>query len=320
MKKGIYYLLFFVLLTSLSFAAEPYNMRIQAEQQKNKQKNNANIAYQIRLEGQRLPDGSYTPDKIYNIERVSTEHYFPNMLHIKTRNYYKLGKGDKLLGSLSLQSALSELKVKNLRAPFAKKAENSIQSADDESISRIYEIYYESNVDPYAACMELMKNPEVEYAVPVFKRYLCFTPNDPRLTNQWGLTKISMNAAWSISKGDTNVVIGIVDSGTDWNHEDLLANIYINRGEDGKDGSNRDKRTNGVDDDGNGKIDDYHGWALVGNVTNNDIFQGNWNENNDPTNLANTHGTHVAGDASAVTNNSKGVAGPGFNCKFLLDH
>jgi len=79
------------------------------------------------------------PRKLY-IERVKPEHYLPNMIHIKTRSYYSLAKGAKLLGSPTLQSALTELKVKNLRAPFAYKAESGLQSADEESLSRIYEI------------------------------------------------------------------------------------------------------------------------------------------------------------------------------------
>ncbi len=317
MKRGLYYLLFFVITTTFCFASVPYHIRIQAEQQKNKQINNTSIAYQIRTEGQRLPDGSYTPDKIYNIERVSPEHYLPNMIHVKTRSYYKLGKGEKILGSLSLQTALSELKVINLRAPFAKKAENSIQSADEENISRIYEVYYESNVDPYEACMELMKNPDVEYAVPIFKRYLCLKPNDTRYNQQWGLPKIGLEAAWAFSQGDPNVVIGIVDTGVDWIHEDLNANIYINPGEDGLDGNGQSKRTNNIDDDGNGKIDDWHGWDFVGNITWNEYVQGIFKADNDAINIGNNHGTHVAGDASAVTNNGVGVAGPGFKCKIL---
>jgi len=73
--------------------------------------------------------------------------------------------------------------------------------------------------------MELMKNPEVEFAVPVLKGIHALHLMTPGLVMQWGLTKIGMTGAWALSKGDTNVVIGIVDSGTDWTHEDLTANI-----------------------------------------------------------------------------------------------
>ncbi|TAL67253.1 MAG: T9SS type A sorting domain-containing protein [Bacteroidetes bacterium] len=319
MKKVINYLIFLVILTSLNFAAVPYNMRMQAEQQKNKQIDNSNIAYQIRLDGKKLADGSYEPVRVYNIERVGSQHYFQNMFILKTKQYYKVGKEDVLLGTTALQSKLSELKIKKINAPFSQKAESELLSADIVGLSRIYEIYYEENVDPYEICAELMKNPDVEYAVPVFKRYTNIIPNDPKYkdNSQWGLKKIGMETAWSISQGDTNVVIGIVDSGTDWSHEDLEKNIYINRGEDGLDDEGKSKRTNGKDDDDNDKIDDWHGWALVGNVTNDDISNSIWKENNNPKNPLNTHGTHVAGCASAVTDNGKGVAGPGFKCKLL---
>lgn len=98
-------------------------------------------------------------------------------------------------------------------------------------------------------------------------------------------------------------VIGIVDSGTDWDHPDLPANIKLNYADP----------INGVDDDADGYIDNYRGYDLAGADYNNVVAD------NNPMIMGanNNHGSHVSGDASAVTNNGTGVAGPGFKCKIM---
>ncbi len=114
---------------------------------------------------------------------------------------------------------------------------------------------------------------------------------------------INAAAAWGITTGDTSVVIGIVDTGVDWPHPDLAANIFRNWGE---------IPDNGIDDDHNGYIDDYHGWDF-GGLGNNGIAT----PDNNPIEDRPDHGTHVAGIASAVTNNGVGIASIGYKCKIL---
>ena len=154
----------------------------------------------------------------------------------------------------------------------------------------------------------LYNTDEVEYAQPKYIQKVEFTPNDPSYTGnsgQYFINKIQCPAGWDIQKGDTNVVIGIVDSGTDWDHPDLAANVKLNYLDP----------IDGVDNDGDGYIDNYRGWDLAGadyNVVvgdNNPMIMGS----------NNTHGSHTSGDACAVTNNGTGVASPGFNCKFMPD-
>ncbi|MCK4373121.1 MAG: S8 family serine peptidase, partial [candidate division Zixibacteria bacterium] len=131
-------------------------------------------------------------------------------------------------------------------------------------------------------------------------------PNDPQYSSQWGLPKISMPQAWDVSNGNTSVAIAIVDTGVDWDHVDLGANIWSNPGE---------IPGNGIDDDGNGFVDDIRGWDFVDGAPVAPGEDGNTPDNN-PDDVQG-HGTHVAGIASAATNNSTGVAGVGWNCKIM---
>ena len=121
------------------------------------------------------------------------------------------------------------------------------------------------------------------------------------------MTNINANA-WDITKGSTDIVIGIVDTGVDYFHEDIGANDWLNPGE---------ILNNGVDDEGNGYIDDVYGWDFVGDIKIMEAINKQWKEDADPRNANQTHGTHVAGCASAVTNNQKGIAGTGYNCKIM---
>jgi hypothetical protein len=152
-----------------------------------------------------------------------------------------------------------------------------------------------------AEAIELYKqNPDVLYAEPNYilhltaKPNLTATPNDPSFGNLWGLTKISAPSAWNVTTGNSNVVVGILDTGFDYTHPDLSANIFNNPNE---------CVSNGVDNDGNGYEDDCHGIDVV-------------NGDSDPMD-DNNHGTHVAGTIGAVGNNSIGVVGVNWNVKML---
>ena len=79
------------------------------------------------------------------------------------------------------------------------------------------------------------------------------TPNDPLYGQLWGMAKINAPAAWDVSTGSAGVVVGDIDTGIDYNHPDLAANIWVNPGE---------IAGNGLDDDGNGYIDDIQRLGL----------------------------------------------------------
>ncbi len=267
------------------------------------------IAYTIEFPSRTI-DGKFFPAKSMNVERLPDENLYPNLIEIKTKDFQYIDENSVKFSNHSLQSAVEYLGIKSIRAPYTVYFKgDKLLSADKFGVSRIYEIRFQGNHNPYDVCKLLMENPEIEYATPVFKRSIhAFNPDDAWYNLQYHLKSINMPDAWEITKGDTNIVIADVDSGTDILHEDLKGNIWTNPGE---------IPNNGKDDDGNGKIDDVNGWDLIGNITVQQYSNGQFKENNNPINTLNTHGTHTAGCASAVTNNGKGVAAPGFNIRIL---
>ena len=273
--------------------------------------NNSNIAYTIYIPGKKVADG-WQPAKIYNIPYVGSEDYLHNAIHIKTKTRISFDKNTNAIYSSTLMVDLNELGIVKVRAPFTKTGDDTPLNTEPYGIDRILEIYFDSGMNPYDVCRKLMDNPEVEYASPVFVYHTNYTPNDPSISKQWFIKNIKMKEAWDISKGSEDVVIGIVDSGTDWKHVDLADNIWTNPNE---------IPGNGIDDDHNGKIDDIRGWDLVGNVSASQINMGQWKEDNDPTNpgttMDNKHGTHVGGCSSAATDNKIGIAGTGFKTKIM---
>jgi subtilisin family serine protease len=141
------------------------------------------------------------------------------------------------------------------------------------------------------------KDPKVEYVEPNYVLTADVLPNDTRFgelyamrnTGQTGGTvgaDIKAYLAWDQFTGDPNLKIGIIDTGVDYNHPDLAANIWTNPGE---------IPGNGIDDDGNGYIDDVHGYDF-------------YNNDGDPFD-DNGHGSHCAGTIAGVGNNNLGVAG-----------
>ncbi|MFM7176018.1 MAG: S8 family peptidase [Bacteroidota bacterium] len=161
-------------------------------------------------------------------------------------------------------------------------------------LSLIYEVRYNNQVNPEKAANAILRTGFVEYAEPKFLPKLFFNPNDPNTGLQYHLGKIQAYTAWDLEQGDTSVVIGITDTGGDLDHPDMLANMKVNYNDP----------VDGIDNDNDGYVDNWRGWDLGEN-------------DNNPSVNASSHGSHVAGCASAVTNNNVGVAAPGFNCKYL---
>jgi subtilisin family serine protease len=168
------------------------------------------------------------------------------------------------------------------------------------------------NVEELVA--SLQNNADVEYAEPNYLYYAFGTPNDPQYNQLWGMHNTGQTGgnadadldapeAWDVTTGDTTVIVGIIDTGVDYKHPDLAANMWTNPGEDAWSDPNNPATGNGIDDDNNGYRDDWRGWDFVNN--DNDPFDDNG------------HGTHVAGTIGAAGNNGVGVVGVNWKVKIM---
>ncbi|MEM4440908.1 MAG: S8 family serine peptidase [Desulfurococcaceae archaeon] len=155
------------------------------------------------------------------------------------------------------------------------------------------------NVDVLSAVQTLKGMEEVYTADPNYIIRAFLTPNDPMFSSQWGLPKIQAPNAWNLTTGGSSVIVAVVDTGVDYNHPDINLNMWRNLGE---------ICNNGLDDDGNGYVDDCYGINTINGTGNPMDDHG--------------HGTHVAGIIGAVGNNGVGIAGINWQvsvmaCKFL---
>jgi subtilisin family serine protease len=148
-------------------------------------------------------------------------------------------------------------------------------------------------------------DPRVAYVEPNYELHADRTPNDPLFPRMWGLANtgqtggnegadIHATSAWDVFTGDSTLLIGAIDSGVDYLHPDLVANIWTNPGE---------IEGNGIDDDGNGYVDDVHGYDFP-------------NHDGDPMD-DNGHGTHTAGTIAATGSNGTGVTGVCWRAKIV---
>jgi subtilisin family serine protease len=147
----------------------------------------------------------------------------------------------------------------------------------------------------------------VEHVEPIGIHPIDYDPDDPQIGQQWAINKIEARGGWDVSQGDSNVVVGIADTGVDWDHPDLADDIWLNTAEV--------NGMTGFDDDGNGYIDDYRGWDWVHGV-NGAPGEDDMDPDNNPMDF-DGHGTHCSGVSAAVTDNGVGIAGVSFNCRVM---
>ncbi|WP_417357185.1 S8 family serine peptidase [Gallaecimonas pentaromativorans] len=175
---------------------------------------------------------------------------------------------------------------------------------------RLAKVMVPQGMDRDALLKKLSQDPAIAVAEPNYRLHLAAEPNDPRFSELWGLNNtgqtggsagadIDAPEAWDITTGSHDVVVGVIDTGIDYSHPDLAANVWTNPGE---------IPGNGIDDDGNGYVDDVHGISSFAN-------------SGDPMD-DHGHGTHVSGTIGAEGNNGIGVAGVNWDvtivgCKFL---
>ncbi len=186
-------------------------------------------------------------------------------------------------------------------------------------LQRVFVVRYYGPFNPLVVSAALARDHNVVYAEPQYVSYVEWdsfialkdlsrsisfrptAPNDPYFKDAGYMKRLEMTLAWDLAKGETaDVIVAVVDAGTDWLHEDLYGNVWTNPGE---------IPANGIDDDANGYVDDVNGWNFA-------------NDSPDPAALPVSqelaeHGTLTAGAALAVTDNALGIAGTSWNAQLM---
>ncbi len=172
-------------------------------------------------------------------------------------------------------------------------------------VGNMWELNLNRATSVETALATIRTNPFVAYAEPDYTVRIATTPNDPQFASLWGLNNtgqtggttdadIDATEAWDLTTGSSSTIVAVIDTGVDYRHPDLAANIWTNPGEIPGDQ---------IDNDSNGFVDDIHGYDFI---------------NNDPDPLDDQgHGTHVAGTIGAVGNNGVGVAGINWDVQIM---
>ena len=247
----------------------------------------------------------------------------PHLDNVAKSSAEQEGQGPHAPGEILVKfkrfASMANIETLNAESRVAPQGHNKaidvwrLKTPEDASVSEMVERY--------------RRNPNVEWAEPNGIYYLTTAPDDPYYSTQqkWYYDLISAESGWEIQTGSSSVVIAIVDSGVDLDHPDLQAKVWTNPGE---------TAGNGIDDDGNGYVDDVYGWDFVGSDdgddgdlpgdNNPDVFAGDPavgdGLDQDGSGIADDgvgHGTVVAGIAAAQTNNGSGVAGMAWGCRLM---
>ncbi|MCX6354275.1 MAG: S8 family serine peptidase [Candidatus Aureabacteria bacterium] len=198
------------------------------------------------------------------------------------------------------KSHVSSLQMKNIEHAAAAAMREDLPSPGLKRVKISPTASVEDAIDDYYN----RAGDSIEYAEPNYIVTADVIPNDPEFSNLWNLRNTGQSSgtagadidapgAWDTQTGGS-VIVAVIDTGVDYTHPDLAANIWIN---------SKEIPGNGIDDDKNGFVDDCRGWDFV-------------NSDNDPYD-DHSHGTHVSGTIAAVGNNGIGVAGVCWQAKIM---
>ncbi len=228
---------------------------------------------------------------------LKADQYVAKTLLFKLRETNRSIAQNNHISANQFNDVLSQLGITTLKKNFpsvkqpSKKFNESGEALVD--LTLIYELHYTAEISIYTAAALLQKTGLFEYIQPRFISKPMAVPNDPLVAQQYHHALIKSFEAWDVEQGDTSVFIGITDAGIQFEHEDLWNVAY-----------NYADPLNGIDDDGNGYIDDFRGWNTANNT-------------NDPTATLSPHGMFTTGMSNATSNNGLGLAGNANKCRFV---
>ncbi len=215
-----------------------------------------------------------------------------------------------------VREILEQYQCESIFRPFPR-----IERYPDSELNRVYLLVFPESIDVFEAIRTLQGGDWFDYVEPRYLRRAAkiqIYPNDPLLSAQWFLEDIEAFTGWGITPGDTSVVIAILDTGINWHHPDLQSCLAVNAAEDvNQNGVFDPGDLDSLDADGDQYVDNVLGWDFVA-LPPSQLFPGEDGAppDNDPMDF-DGHGTHCAGDASAVTDNAEGIAGVGWRTQIL---
>jgi len=227
-------------------------------------------------------------------------------------------RGIATLGVSSLDAIAVDYEVTGIKQLFRGSKPKMVKGRTID-LSRYHKIKFNPNISLDEVMEAYRGNPYVESVEPIGIHRVYATPNDGNFPEQWHLNQASDHdidapEAWDIETGSDNIIVAILDSGVRYFHKDLGGSnaSYSNPG--GADGNMwinwaEKNGSSGVDDDGNGFVDDWIGWDFVDGGSNCWSGEDCYDQDNDPRDF-NGHGTHCAGNVGAINNNGYGTCAP----------
>jgi len=278
--------------------------------------------------------GLLQPHASQSVTQKNTNHYYKaaNRVRTTTQNFFQKtyfqGTSQMPLGQLNVGSPAQNQRTKNIKKPYKqnevlvkfKPTTGQMRASAVMNTLGIHPVKHFRMVDVHLSrtppgktvaetVRQLKKSPVVEYAEPNYIWYADeIIPDDPDFGLLWGLNNTGQSGgtvdadidapeAWEVQTGSSDVVIAVIDTGVDYEHVDLADNMWTNPGETPGDG---------IDNEGNGYIDDIHGINAI---------SGSGDPMDDAADIY--HGTHCAGTIAAQGNNGIGVTGVSWSSKIM---
>lgn len=214
---------------------------------------------------------------------------------------------------VKLNSDATFIQLRRFCRTFGVASVNSIfspntPSANHPTLSRIYQITFPIGYSSEELQQKFLEQAFIEAVEMNRLNVFCseITPNDMRFSEQWNLLAMNTPEAWELERGEPSVVVAVVDSGIQIDHPDLANQLWHNSGE---------IVSNGIDDDGNGYVDDIIGWDFSDAPTLNG--HGDWKVRDNQPNDETGHGTQVSGIIAAESDNGIGITGIAPGCRIM---